>query len=187
MKRVPLLLAALCALAVLPGCAAELPAPDPPLFAALIGPDGAYTGFSGLPETYEPGLGAWAGCWVLDYVRRESLGEEHWDAFVRASEAGEPAFIRLVKRFEEGLYFTDLYYDARHYHLFDSSDPMHRAEYPYLFDLRGRSPNAARASRQIWLTDEADLTSERASRSLFSSSTADWIRGTFVVLSVPGT
>jgi hypothetical protein len=48
-------------------------------------------------------------------------------------------------------------------------------KYKYKLELTGTMPNAKKESTFIILTSDADLTFDRVSKSLYSSSSSDWL------------
>ncbi|MBR6257613.1 MAG: M56 family metallopeptidase [Lachnospiraceae bacterium] len=56
-----------------------------------------------------------------------------------------------------------------------------RKTYQYKKELRGRSPGAAHDGMYIVLTDNADITFEMVSRSMYSSDSRDWLDDTKII------
>jgi len=88
-----------------------------------------------------------------------AAGEHVWTDFLAWVKDGENAYIRIVDFTGDDVYYTDLFYDGKSYHVFDSSaEDQKDSKFEYLLDLRGRMPGAQSDGRFVVLTHDKTLT-----------------------------
>ena len=144
------------------------------------GEDGAYTGFSNLPETYTAEDAERDGCYVvvsaLDPNDKENdlglvAGAEVWEKFYEDSQGERDAYMRVVHFVDGKPYYTDLYYVDGEYLMFDLNDELGLRAYApqkYLRELK-EEINGLDATMYV-LTNETEITYRDVEREFTSSS-----------------
>lgn len=149
------------------------------------GEDGSYLGFSDIPSDYTAASAAADGCLVIDTVqgkneygatiteKRETDGYENWKKFIKRTESGKDAFLR-VAHFIDGIgYYHDLYYCDGKYTIFENNEyGISEGEtFKYLRRLVGLAGPASDPKEDCFyvLTDSMELTYRDVSWSFLSS------------------
>ena len=132
--------------------------------------DGNYTGFSSIPQDYTSEQAANDGCYVLDGVIID-IGDGRLRRFIEDSNNKKDSSVRIMKIFDEGTFYSDLFYIDGKYRAFDSSsEDLSDHAYDYILELKGRMPNAARDSYYVVLTDDKELSFKNVYTKFISSS-----------------
>lgn len=150
--------------------------------------DYSWTAFDELPEDYSLEDAKADNC-VVHEDGDISFGQNIWDSFLKKTEKGEPATVRVVDYYTEEneapkLYIKDLVFDGESYVLTDYSDPEPRiSEYKYLMrfeeDASSETSTYKSVVRYI-LVNENTYTMKDIWSSILSSAMAGGIDFRFV-------
>jgi len=119
------------------------------------------------------------GCVVFEELHLTS-GKDAWLDFVNKTEKGEATSIRIAKYYAEGpqIFFTDLSFDGAVYQVKTTEkNNVDTEEYQYLKHYTGKPREGAAFSEYdcYILVNDQNVTYEALEKSMFSSSTKDWI------------
>ncbi len=166
------LLLIFCCLCVcgLSACAEAEPEPGGDVFSDT----GVYLGFESMPVYATPQDALSDGCFVVVSQGDDSSqlygGKEHWNQFLKDSENGVAALLRVVHFVDETPYAADLLFRDGAYYYFDAeSTDLHKKPFSCLRKLTGRAGNPEKDSFLYVLTDSTELTYGDVSRVMYSS------------------
>ncbi len=131
-----------------------------------------YTGFSDIPDGYTADDALADGCLLIDTTTkpnqygadvtdtRRTGGYEHWQSFLKKTENGEDAFLRIAHFLNGEGYYHDLYYTDGKYILFDLNEygVSGWGPFRYLRCLTGTEGPRGVETRYYVLTDSLELT-----------------------------
>jgi hypothetical protein len=155
-----------------------------------------YRPYEQLPGDYSLENAKSDGCVVFENHRLTS-GAEAWQRFIRCTEKGEKAMVRLAYYYaqdEQGvseeyyaeasnnfpvMYMEDLSFDGEAYHLYYTIDAdKYQYKYPYLVKYTGTpSSKTALYSSYVYyyLVRDKDITYKQIERGMYSSQMNDWV------------
>ena len=157
---------------------------------------GKYIAYDKLPADYDLKDAKADGCVVFEDLQL-TAGAKVWKQFLKETQAGKPANVRLawyytldsqnlskgyyaeVKDEYPVLYIQDLSYDGENYHLYyTEGKQIYKYEYPYLVKYTGKPDSSTAAYREYvryYLVRDKSITYRQIEISLLTSYTGNQV------------